>query len=201
MEKCIKLNSEGLISSGSNRRCFLHPENADLCIKVLHENSPVKTQTRELRYFKSLERRKISWSMVARLTDIVQTNLGRGVVFELVRDFDGQVSKTLDHYLRRNDERINKVIVSKIEELKAYLLEEAIIFRDLITLNIVLRRTDQNTFAPVVVDGIGHNDFIPICNYSTEMSRKKIMRTWNRKKDKWFDQYSSIKDQVCAYRV
>ena len=92
-------------------------------------------------------------------------------------------------------------MLQKIEELKSYLYSEAIIFRDLITLNILLQRRDDNTYHPVVIDGIGHNDFIPLCNYSLTMSRKKIVRTWNRKKSKWFDKYESIRDDVLEYPV
>ncbi len=199
MANFIYLDDSQLLSSGSNRQCFFHPRDENLCVKVLHASSPQKTQNRELRYFNSLHRRPVSWHMVSRLVDVVPTNRGRGVVFELVRDFDGAVAKTLDHYLRLEDPFFNCLVVAKVEELKAYLYREAIIFRDLIALNVVLQRVDARTYKPVVVDGIGHNDFIPLCNYSTAMSRKKIVRTWNRKKHKWFDKYTAIRDGILAY--
>jgi len=195
----VELHESHLFSSGSNRQCYFHPEDENLCIKVLHPNSPPKTQIRELNYFNCLHRRRATLTHVADLVEVVSTNRGRGVVFELLRDFDGSVCKTLDYYLQLGSEFYAQLVVAKLEELKAYLYQEGIIFRDLITLNIVLQRTDEHSYHPVIIDGIGHNDFLPLCNYSLSLSRKKIVRTWNRKRAKWFDKYESICGAVTPF--
>ena len=192
----VDLKNKHFLASGDNRQCFFHPYDENLCVKVLHPHREMKIQTRELSYYNALAKRKISWRRLAKMEAPIQTNLGLGLVFEVVRDFDGQISKTLHHYLSLEDPAMDRVITKEIKRLKKYLYTEAIVFRDLITLNILLQRTSDNEFKAVIIDGIGHNDFIPFCNYSVGYSRKKIVRTWNRKKAHWFDQYAAIKDKI-----
>ena len=195
----IELTDDLLISQGRNRKCFLHPEDHLRCIKVLHDNSPIKTQIRENRYFKHLSKRSIDWYMVTPLLELVPTNRGIGAVFELVRDHDGQISKTLDYYLRLKDPELDTFVIREIENLKNYLWSEGIIFRDLNPLNILVQQLEKSNYRLMVVDGIGHNDFLPISNFSLYLSRNKIKRTWNRKMYRWFGQYENIIDSIKLY--
>ncbi len=195
----IELTDELLISQGKNRKCYQHPLDDRRCIKVLHEHSPIKTQLRETRYFKHLSKRKVDWHMVTPLLELVPTNRGLGAVFELVRDFNGNISKTLDYYLKLNDAKLDAFAIREIEHLKNYLWREGIIFRDLNPLNILLQDLGESDYRLMVVDGIGHNDFLPLCNYSLHLSRNKIMRTWNRKFNNWFGCYDSIIDSIKSF--
>ena len=196
MAQVLTLTDSALLSSGSNRQCYYHPHDANLCVKVLHKESPVKTQTREIKYFNLLKRRNITSPMIAELVEVVPTNRGTGVVFELVRDVDGQVAKTVGHYLKRDDPFFNRLVVDKLDELIKHLVGKNIIFRDLITENVVLRRIDEDQYVPVVVDGIGHNDFVPQCDYFTVLGRRKNLRKWNREKYNWFNDYLSVRDEI-----
>ena len=137
--------------------------------------------------------------MVTPLLALVPTNRGIGAVFELVRDCDGEVSKTLDYYLRLNDEKLDAFVIREIENLKNYLWREGIVFRDLNPLNILLQNLGESDYRLMVVDGIGHNDFLPFCNYSLHLSRNKIMRTWNRKFNRWYGCYGNIIDSIKAF--
>jgi len=195
----IELNDELLISQGRNRRCYQHPEFSDRCIKVLHDDSPLKTQQRETRYFKKLTRRGVSWEMVVPLLDEVETNLGDGVVFELLRDADGDISRTLDYYICQDKPELNNWIVTEIEHLKQYLLDQNIIFRDLNPLNILVQEVQAGSLRLMVIDGIGHNDYIPLCDFSKNYGGKKIKRTWNRKMKYWFGRYENIYNSIKPY--
>ena len=195
----IELNDELLISQGRNRKCYQHPENRNWCIKVLHDDSPLKTQQRETRYFKQLERRGVSWEMVVPLLAEVKTNLGDGVVFELLRDVDGNISRTLDYYIRQDIPTLNEWIITEVEHLKQYLLDENIVFRDLNPLNILVQENQKDSRRLMVVDGIGHNDYIPLCDFNKAYGRNKIKRTWNRKLNRWFGCYSNLADSITPY--
>ncbi|QPG05522.1 hypothetical protein IT774_15725 [Salinimonas marina] len=195
MSEPLQLTSDLLLSSGSNRACYYHPYDANLCVKVLHKDSPRKTQTREINYFRFLKRRNIASPMVANLMDVVPTSRGTGVVFELVRDADGQVAKTVGHYLRQDDPDFNRMVVDKLDELIKHLVQQNIIFRDLITENVMLRRTGNNEYLPVVVDGIGHNDFLPLCDYFKVLGRRKNLRKWNREKYNWFNEFA-VREEI-----
>jgi len=188
----INLKNEHFFAQGDNQKCYMHPDNSNLCIKVLRDDIDKKVHNREISYYKLLDKQDISWKHIARLYSVVDTNFGRGTVFEFVRDFDNEVSKTLDYYFMKNDE-LSLELAKNVEELKKYLYDEAIVFRDLITKNIVVKFETKNTYKLVIVDGLGHNDFFPFIKYSKKLARGKITRQWNRKRSKWFDEYENIK--------
>ena len=73
------------------------------CIKVIVAGDHKET-AREQAYYRLLEKRNISWRMLPRFYGQVDTNRGRGAVFELIRDYNAAVSKTLKHYLSANNE-------------------------------------------------------------------------------------------------
>ncbi len=199
MVDLLKLSSELLISSGDNRHCYIHPVDPNKCIKVLRPDTPAKVNMREKRYYEVLLKRGISWERLAQYYGTEQTTQGEGLVFELVRDDDGSISKTLDYYLNLNDDQINDEIVRQIDLLQNYFMHESIVFRDLITLNILMKKKSVDDYDLIVIDGIGHNDALRFCEYSKSVARRKIKRIWNRKKSKWFDPYPKIKNRIRLY--
>ena len=93
----LTLESSALIGRGLRRECYFHPEDENKCIKVVVSGDHKETR-REQSYYRLLEKRNISWRMLARFYGNVDTNLGEGAVFDLIRDYNGEISKTLGHY-------------------------------------------------------------------------------------------------------
>ena len=201
MSATLTLEDSDLISSGRQRLVYQHPEFDHLCVKVLRTKEHVKVQKRESRYYRSLQRRNADLSMLAQMRGVVNTNRGQGVVYDLIKDFDGSVSRTLRHYLLKNEESFNQLVIETIEAIKKNFYDNAIVFCDLNTSNILLQRVDEQTYRGVVVDGIAHNNFIPLCDYSVAFSRKKIMRVWNRKVKKWNRKYPNLKDKISLFKA
>jgi len=195
----LHLSDKLLIATGDNPHCYIHPDDSDKCIKVLRTDTPLKVNEREKRYYQTLLKRGISWERLARYYWAESTDQGDGLVYELVRDYDGSISKTLDYYLNLNDDRLTNEIVRQIELLQIFFLREAVLFRDLITLNILMKKKAVDEYELIVIDGIGHNDVLRLCEYSKTVARRKIKRIWNRKKSKWFDPYPKIKDRILLY--
>ena len=63
--------------------------------------------------------------MLARFYGNIETNRGEGAVFELIRDHNGEVSKTLEHYFSANNKTdLNYQDLSQaLPLLKQYLLK------------------------------------------------------------------------------
>ncbi len=194
------LDEKMLIAKGDDRTCYFHPHDKNLCVKILHQNTDISVNHREIKYYHHLIKKNISWDMLARFNCVARTNLGEGMVFELIRDADGSVSKTLDHYLRLDQESMNSKILALIDELQHYILAQGIIIRDLITRNLLMKKTDDQNYKLVIVDGIGYSEHIPFCLYFKKAEQNKIKRIWNRKMDKWFREYESIRDKIKAYQ-
>ena len=164
-----------------HRECFIHPDNAQWCVKVIVAGNSNENH-REARYYGLLARRKISWAMLTRFHGLVATNLGEGAVFDLVRDYEGGVSKTLSHYLGSEELTAahSELLARALTELKAYLLENRIVTMTLKTKNILWQKDAENDGKLVIVDNVGNSDFIPIANYSALLARRKIERKWRR---------------------
>ena len=136
---------------------------------------------REIRYYRHLQRRGISWEMIPEYHGTTPTNHGLGYLFDLVLDVDGGVAKSLAHYLSkksRTEDHFAELSIS-LPLLKAFLLKNRIITKPLCPRNILLRRSASGSRL-VIVDDIGNTDFVPICTHSRFFATKKILRRWGR---------------------
>ena len=180
----LTLESSALIGRGLRRECYFHPEDENKCIKVVVSGDHKETR-REQSYYRLLEKRNISWRMLARFYGNVDTNLGERAVFDLIRDYNGEISRTLGHYVSAHNEtdHSSQYLYCALPLLKQYLLKWKIVTMSLKPQNIVYKKTHESKGFLVVIDNIGNSDFIPICNYVGWMAIRKIHRKWQRFED------------------
>ncbi len=195
LDAMLTLESSQLIGRGLRRECYLHPGDENKCVKVVVAGDHRET-VREQSYYRLLERRAISWEMVARFYGNTETNRGPGAVFELIRDYNGAVSKTLEHYISAaNSKAIDHQDLSRaLPLLKQYLLNWKIVTMDLKPKNLVYKKIDASNGVLVVIDNIGNSDFIPICNYVDFMAMQKIRRKWQQFEESLVKNYSPNRD-------
>jgi hypothetical protein len=201
MSDTVSLTANLFVAEGTDRKCFRHPSEAQLCIKVLHPECRSGRIWRELNYYSSLRRRGADFQHLTRFQGLIDTNLGKGAIFELVLDDDARVSKSLAYYLAQNDRHFDAWITGAIEGLKQDFYQQWIVFHDLNPTNILVKRLGFNEFRLVVIDGIGHNHFIPLASYSRIFARRKIIRVWNRRYQQWYSAYPSVLRGLRPYLV
>ena len=177
----IELDPSHLFGKGTHRECYIHPDDERLCIKVSLKGGERETQ-REVGYCRHLKRRNISWDLLPMFHGCVETNLGEGVVFELIRDYDGGISETLENYLESPTlTESNLVSLARLlRSLKDYMMAQGIITRRLKAKNILYHRTDTENARLVLIDNTGNTDFIPVCSYISYFATRKIARKWQR---------------------
>ena len=170
----IELSEKYLINTGTNRACYEHPEDKNKCIKIIISGNNKET-SREIKYYKYLEKKNISWNMLSKYYGNIITNYGIGEVVELIRDYNGSISKELAHYIR-TEEIDNKRIDYLLNKLNNYLINEVIIVKDLNSVNIVYQKFSKNNEGRlVIIDGIGSRGSIFSFNY---FKIKKIKKIW-----------------------
>ncbi|ASQ89855.1 hypothetical protein CHL67_02000 [Prosthecochloris sp. GSB1] len=176
----VDLNGACLIGKGSSRLCYVHPADERKCIKVVYTRKD-SIIPEELKYYRFHEKRRISWEMMARNYGTVETSEGEGIVFSLPRDHDGEISRTLAHYLE-SGERTPPVddLCRALRDFLDYLRRERIIVREIKAENLVLQRTDSESVRIILVDGVGNNEFLPIANYSNLFARRTLSRKWRK---------------------
>ncbi|MCW8195396.1 hypothetical protein F6455_11410 [Proteobacteria bacterium 005FR1] len=181
IEPELVLTDDHFIGRGLHRECYIHPNNPDLCIKVVY-NGGSEESRRERSYYAHLQRRRINWSQLPRFHGELKTSRGRGAVFDLIRDFDAQVSRTLESYLvdPKLTQQYESSLADGLMSLRTYLIEQRIITMTIKPKNILFRRSAQDKGALYIVDNIGSADFIPISNYVDALAVRKIMRKWQR---------------------
>lgn len=174
----LKLNTNLFIRKGRDRECYLHPNDRSKCIKVT-VSGDYRQHKEELKYYRRLQQANISWQHLTRFYGMVSTNLGDGLVFDVVRDYDGNISRTLRDYLCRGDSLLQQSEVCvELSRLGQYILEQRIIMRDIKDNNMLLQKFNKDKFRLIIIDGIGNNEFIPVSDFVPALKTKVIKRKW-----------------------
>lgn len=173
------------IGSGRHRRCYQHPSDNRKCIKTLYnpDDGGLKEVQRETAYYLKKTESIQACRAIPNYYGTVQTNLGPGYVFDLVTDYDGTISKSLDFYIRHKRIPLS-VIEAKLAELHNMLIEHGISTMTLKEYNVLVRKTAPQECSLVVIDNIGEAEFVPLASYFRFLHRRKINRSIQRFKQR-----------------
>lgn len=181
----LNLDSSYFVSKGKHRECYIHPDNNNFLIKILLpsvKGSALTETLREARYYRLLLKKNIPFTMLPAFHGEVITNRGRGYVFDLIRDFDGSISKSLEYYLALGSlsEQEYGMLDASLDLLREYLLRWKIITMHIQARNIVYQKIAPEKRRLVIIDDIGNSEFIPVSSYSDFLAQLKIKRKWRR---------------------
>ena len=93
----------------------------------------------------------------------VDSNLGTGYMYELVRNADGSPSKCITPSDR---EKCPEQVAEKVANMYRQLVDAHAVANDFKLENIMVRIKDDGDFDLILVDGFGNNNFIKIADYS-----------------------------------
>ncbi|MDP8170453.1 YrbL family protein [Phocoenobacter skyensis] len=168
----IYLNNDLFIAQGSRRKCYQHPEDPNICIKIELEDKIRCENRRESRYINKWS--DLDLIPISPPIRWIETNLGRGLAFQLIRDYSGEISKGIISYY--NQSTINhQVLNNDLNIFKEKILKMPIPVRDLALSNVVYQRLTPNTGRFIIIDGIGKPTFITIKSHT----RKKLLESFN----------------------
>lgn len=181
------LKEEDFVGKGNERACYLHPEDKNKAVKVTYENNNRKKskQTKiEVAYYKKLLKRGLTnWKHLPKFYGEINTNKGKGFVVEIIRDYDGEISKTFAYYLKENGlDKYKK----ELADYKQYFLDNKIIFNfGMMPKNILLRKNSETEFDLVLIDGLGDVSHLTIQNIIPYFVRRRILSRWNKFEKKY----------------
>jgi hypothetical protein len=180
MERMIYLTDELIVGKGRDRICYEHPNNSNLCIKISINND--KQSKREVSYFNFLRKKNTDLSKISIFREKVNTSKGIGYTFDLIRDHDKKISKTLRQCLESQEFTIESV-QPQLNELKKYLISNKICVRDISPSNISCERT-LNGVNLFIIDGVSNSNINPLTIRLRILVNKSINKAWktlNRK--------------------
>ncbi len=170
------LTKENILGRGTNKIVYYHPEDVDKCIKFSLDSSDETDMQHELRF------RRICKDMVERSTLLtkyygtVDTNLGTGHVFELIRDYDGRLSETFLEILLR--EKASPAVYKALAMFKEKLFEEQVITYKIFPDNFMVQRISARENRIRIIDGIGMHVLFPLAYYSKTIAKRRQKRIW-----------------------
>ena len=179
----VALGGRRPFAAGRCRFCYVDPRDPAVCLKIIkpaaRQGRPKDDENqREWRAYRRLVR-QVGYPWPGHLVacrGFVATDLGPALVTELVRQADGSPAVTVGGYVTRHgwDARCRRAM----RELRRFLLQHRIIFRDVRVDNFLLRELPDSRLQAVLADGLGNAEFIPCSDWIAPLGRMKIARKW-----------------------
>jgi hypothetical protein len=176
----IILQHDLLIGRGGVREVYQHPHFPECCIKIIYNKKRQRSVNREIRYLRRYQRLGKPFDHLTRFHGLCRTNLGKGAVFDLVRDYDGRFSQPLSrHAIGEAVPCLSPgEIFEHLENLLQHLLANEIISCDPAPHNLAVQYLSPEKVRLVIIDGIGNPHFIKVADYSTVFAHRLIRKKW-----------------------
>lgn len=190
----LKLKHTRPLFVGGTRYCFQHPTHASRCVKVLRPDRTgearkllrndfkkylparfLDDQRKEIKAYRELLSRasETLWRHVPRYHGTEETDMGVGIVTQLMRDIDGKPPKNLQQLLPRG---LSPELAAGIQEFTVAVSELRILSRDLLPHNIIAVRESDERYRVMLVDGIGNAELLPVSTHFALFARRKTAR-------------------------
>ena len=185
MDKKIILTDKYFIARGGERDCYLHPLDYKKVIKIVHGYSDILNRNQndlDYKYFKFLEKLKVPYSHISKCYGYIDTNLGKGLIFDKVFDYNGKISISfLDTIIQNKFTKYEENEL--VEDLKNYLFKNNILFIDIGLYNVLCCEYEEGKYRLIIIDGLGgRRTGIKFWLYlnSKIFTKYKIIKSWNR---------------------
>ncbi len=177
----LEIKDKHFLAQGVYQKCYVHPKNQNLCVKISKLDLDTSRLLYEIKYFEKISKKnwnKFEYPFFSKYHGKVQTNLGSGFVFDLIKDeTTGEISKTMEYYLLNEDLKVTDDMLQKgFDKLIKLMIKHRVIANDIRSKNICCKILHDNSIQMIIVDGVGHRDFIPLVQWFKYFSKKKINR-------------------------
>ncbi|PRM91309.1 hypothetical protein CJ672_09860 [Arcobacter cryaerophilus gv. occultus] len=219
MEEII-LKKDDFFASGGERDCYIYPNDNTKLIKIEQNNKTRNQNELEFLYYDFLEKNKKPQTHIAKCFGFVNTNLGKGLVFEKIVNFNKTASLSFSKVIE-NNLLSEKTEIELINELKNYIFSNKILFIDVGFFNILCQEYEKNKFRLIIIDGLGgrrvgfkFNMYLKSKAFTLYKIKKQWQKTENEYKnalsfrnedlfswDKYSDQPNVIKDKEYKKRM
>ena len=163
---------------GKRRMCYVHPEDPRLAIKIPNNNDGRELIRREIRFYGKLRKTsKLLGNHLPRYHGACETNLGNGIVVDLVRSYDGEIARPLNWYLGLGFPI--EEFEASLAELYQELLQHRVIFnQDLNIRSLLFRKTSASSGKLVAVNGFEDIGGSALQRLLPFLLKRRISRSW-----------------------
>jgi hypothetical protein len=175
----LQLKQTKPFAIGGRRACYSYPGKPNLCIKIarpdkhpikLRSIDPVWKRIRPIAYYDEnqldLKVQKILDSKLGNAANthfpkthqLIETDLGMGLVCELIRDSDGRISLSGKEFIIEHG--FTHATNLALEELKCFIVDHYVLFRDPFPHNIVFQAQVDGSLRAIIIDGLDRRVFL-----------------------------------------
>lgn len=190
---------DNAFARGGNRLCFIDPRDSRHCIKVARQDrtpeikkslkkfpanlKPLRAfddNDEEFRVYQHIERQigDEAFQLIPRCYGFVESNFGRGLCSEIIKDSDSRISLTLKHYVWELG--LTAELQDALDSFQQQWQSLGMPSRNLLLHNIVVQQVDAGIERLVVIDGLGWPDILPLGYYFRSIARRKATRKASR---------------------
>ncbi len=171
------LTDDLFLGRGNHKEVFIHPTDKNLCVKILFD-TPDEDFDREMRYRRALGKRVDTMTLLTKYHGEVDTDRGRGYVFENVIDFDGNESRTILSHIE-NPTSVDDLIAILLE-FKRDFIEQKFVAAGMDPDNFMVQRLSPTERRMKIIDNIGTSARVPILYYSDFLMARRAKKYWRR---------------------
>lgn len=195
----LRLSDHTPFARGGRRLCYVHPDDPSRCVKVLRTDNDrfVKTgrtyvpsflrneydnNEDERRALAALERRLAgSYTHLPRCYGYTDTDLGRGLILDLIRDDDGRISRSVRQLMQEGVAPAE--LRPAYDEMALHFITHAVLTRAILDHNLAAQRTGER-WRLTLIDGFGDSTLIPLRSLfppaRRAAARKRARSGWKR---------------------
>lgn len=196
----IELSKLEPFAIGGRRQCYIHPEFPGICLKIARpECSPdvLAKQSNWLRRLRKIARgfdenmndwKVLSslqkagsdevWAHLPALKGWMETDRGRALAMELIRDYDGLISRSLLDWINTHGSR--PCLFRAIDDFCRFWESQTIPSRSLGLHNIVMQEFEPGSYRLVFIDGFGSTSLIPWSRLGARGRARAVLRKTER---------------------
>jgi len=177
----IALDDQDLIGQGTLRACFRHPNHENLVIKVPLPGAPGgdDANRKELKSYGLLKQAHRELRHISRCHGLVETDKGCGLICDCIRDFNGEISRTIWDIVVHRDHCDLAAVGGSAGQFCSYLLENDIFLFDINLKNIVLQVQEDSGWLAWAIDLKGpcdNKEFLQLSSRIKWLGRRKLKR-------------------------
>lgn len=177
----LKLNDHLLINHGRTRVCHEHPSDNSLVVKTPFSGNEegYLSNANEFKAYHNLMSQHPMLSCISHCRGYIETNRGKGLLCQSIRDYDGRISKSIYDIVVYQEDCDLEYLKQVTADFCEYLQTHDIFIFDINLKNIVMQVQENGSYIPYIIDfksQVETKEFIPLSKYSKYFARKKLSR-------------------------
>lgn len=194
----LDLRPLAVVAAGSERDVYLHPTDNSLLIKTINRvrSSQVRRKRHWYKRFKREDAHRViiaetaeyittsarqgaikGNSLMARISGLMLTSQGLGLVVERIVDAHGNLAPTLREVVAQQG--FDSTLRHRVRAFIAALIDAHVIFNDVSASNIVVGFNSSGREGLYLVDGYGSKQLFPVYSWSKALNGRRIRRRYH----------------------